>query len=90
MTDRIDLAVVTTQDMRCSNCIHGDQIVAGIGGGSVDKNGRPKRWMVVKPVQIGQTRNCLNWWQRKVLEIPKFMYPKEDDSCINTKKFKSK
>ncbi|EKE05689.1 MAG: hypothetical protein ACD_19C00182G0017 [uncultured bacterium] len=90
MTDRISLAVVTTQDMRCSNCVHGHQLVAGVGGGSVDKKGKQTRWHLVKPIEIGFTRNCLNWWQRSVLEIPKFIYPKESDACINPKKFKSK
>ncbi len=90
MTDVISLAVVRAEDMRCSNCFYGDQIVAGIGGGSVDDEGTETRWRLVEPRKIGQTRNCLNLWQRKVLGVPKFIYPNSNDTCINPKKFKAK
>lgn len=90
MVDKIIPAVVTAKDMKCANCTYGHQIVAGAVGGNIDEEGNETRWRLVEPIKIGQTRNCLNWWQRRVLEISKYVYPNEDDTCINQKKFKKK
>lgn len=90
MVDKINLAVIKAQDMRCSNCFYGHQIVASIGGGDIDEEGNEITWRLTEPRKIGMTRNCFSFLQKAFLRPEKFIYPKEDDSCINTKKFRKK
>lgn len=80
-----------TAEVCCSNCIFGDQIVAVVGGRNIDNNCTETRWVLVNKLPIGQTRNCFSHLQ-KIFGTAgeKFIYPKEDDTCINPKKFKPK
>lgn len=90
MVDTIKSLVLKPDEMRCSGCFYGHSITVGAFGASVDEGGKQTKWHLANPIEIGQTRNCLNWFQRRILEIPKFIYPNEDDTCINVRKFKSK
>lgn len=87
MVDKISSIVVVLQDMRCSNCLYGHQIVASIAGGSTDEEGNETRWKLIEPRLIGITRNCFNPFQKLFLQPEKFVYPNEDDTCINPRKF---
>jgi hypothetical protein len=77
--------------MRCSNCFYGHQIVAGVGGGNIEEDGTETNWHLTRTIPVGQTRNCFSRFQ-KILGAAgeKFIYPNEDDTCINPKKFKRK
>ena len=84
------MGVVIQIDKRCSKCVFGNQIVAMTAGGSLNDDGTETSWYLTKVIPVGQTRNCFNPIQKILFDPPKFIHPKEDDTCINPKKFKQK
>ncbi len=90
MTERIPTSIEIETDKHCSGCVSGDQIVSHAMGGSVSDDGTETRWASNRTIPVGQIRNCFNWFQRTFQDPPKFIYPNEDDTCINPRKFKQK
>ena len=86
---------VESVEQRCSNCILGHQIVAGIGGGNIEDDGTETRWYLTSLTPIGQTRNCFGWIEIALsrlglVELDHYIYPNEDDTCIRPRKFSPK
>ena len=75
---------------RCSNCVYGGQIVAHAFGGNFSDDGTETRWVLNRMMPVGQTRNCFGFLQRAFSNPPIFIYPEQDDSCINPRKFRQK
>lgn len=61
-------------------------MVAFVNIGNIDDSGVLIRWHYAELRLIGQTRNCFPWWQKMLFDLPKFIYPNQDDSCINMNK----
>ena len=90
MTERPKVIVVKPQDMRCSNCVFGHEIVAVVCGGNIEDDDTETRWHLVEPTHVGQTRNCFGRLEIFLFHPERFIYPGEDDSCVKPKKFKPK
>lgn len=91
MAERPKAIVIKPKEMHCSDCVFGHQIIAGVVGGNVADDGRETGWMLMRTIPVGQTRNCFSRFQRIIgIAGEKFIYPDEDDTCINSKKFKPK
>lgn len=91
MAERSVVKIVNQKDMCCSNCVFGHEIVAGTLGGNIEDDGTETIWALMKTIPVGQTRNCFSRFQRMMgVAGEKFIYPKEDDTCINPKKFEPK
>lgn len=86
---------VKPAEQRCSNCIFGHQIVAGMAGGNLEDDDTETRWYLTSPIPIGQTRNCFGWLEIVLskldfVELDHYVYPNEDDTCIRPRKFMPK
>lgn len=77
------------KEKRCSNCVYGHKIVAFVMIGNIHDDGSKTREYYTDPIPVGQTRNCFSWLEKKLYRPEKFIYPNEDDTCINPKKFRT-
>ncbi len=95
MTEKAVVVTIKPEDMHCSNCFYGHQIVAGMGGGNIEDDGTKTSWVLLRRIPVGQTRNCFGLVEKVLsqldfIKLNHFIYPNEDDTCINPKKFMAK
>lgn len=90
MAERVVTDIEVLTDKRCSKCVFGHQIVAGMAGSDISDDGSETTWFIDRLIPVGQTRNCFNWFQRTFEHPRKFIYPNAQDTCINPRKFKQK
>ncbi len=91
MTEKAIVVAIKPKDVRCSNCFYGHQIVARMGGGNIEDNGAETNWVLLREIPVGQTRNCFSHLQQMLGTAgEKFIYPNENDTCINPRKFKKR
>jgi hypothetical protein len=83
-------AIITKPDKHCSECKFGKQYVALTGGRKVNENGDTLKWYLIEPTPIGQTRNCYGFIEKILFDPKIFIYPKEDDTCVNPRRFKAR
>ena len=77
-------------EARCSACTFGRQLEALAVGGYINEDGSEERWFRNEPIPIGQVRDCYSLLQIMLFEPERFIYPGQDDTCVNPKKFESR